>query len=234
MVYIPPQLVIAGAQAGLGFLGDFMGNKQQERQQREQLKFQRRQQQFEVAQANKAIDQENRYNQMVHAVRKRQGAEQKRLSTDAANRAYLGNAINRDRQLASLAFDRSDRQAQLYQAMGRGRASMQDGNRSAMRAMLMDTQGVSGRLENRDKLRVQDINTDGQLFSQDVQGQLAAQFAQIDAMTEIAPMMRQHVQLGPMASMPRGMSGMQTAVMGLNHLAQGAGTYMSLGGKFGK
>ena len=42
MVYIPPELVFAGAQAGLGFFGDMFGREQQERQQREQLKFQRR------------------------------------------------------------------------------------------------------------------------------------------------------------------------------------------------
>ena len=30
MVYIPPELVIAGAQAGIGFFGDMFGRNEQE------------------------------------------------------------------------------------------------------------------------------------------------------------------------------------------------------------
>lgn len=228
MVYIPPELVFAGVQAGLGFFGDMSGREQQERQQREQLKFQRRKQQREVRRTNEGIDRQNALADIVDRVRQRQAAQNKQFAIDAANRAYLGGAINRDRQLTSLAFDRSDRQAQLLQAVGAGNAAMEGDNRSGRRAFMMDTYGNFGRTSSRDKLRISDINADERLAAADVRGQLGARLAQIDASVAIPTMRRRHVQMGPMASMPRANYGMQNFFSGANHLMGALSTYNDL------
>ena len=231
MVYIPPELVFAGAQAGLGFFGDMSGREQQERQQREQLKFQRRKQQREVRRTNEGIDRQNAFAGIVDRIKQRQAAQNKQFAVDAANRAYLGGAINRDRQLTSLAFDRSDRQAQLLQAVGAGNAAMEGDNRAGRRAMMMDTYGNFGRTSSRDKLRIGDINADERLAAADVRGQLGARLAQIDASVSIPTMRRRHVQMGSMASMPRANYGMQNFFSGANHLMGSLGTYDDLAPK---
>ena len=228
MVYIPPELVIAGAQAGIGFLGDMFGRNEQERQQREQLKFQRRKQQREVRRINEGIDRENAYNDIVDRIRKRQSAQDKQFAIDAANRAYLGGAINRDRALTSLAFDRSDRQAQLLQAVGAGNAAMEGDNRAGRRAFMMDTYGNFGRTSSRDKLRISDINADERLAAADVRGQLGARLSAIDARNAIPRMRRRHVQMGPMASMPKANHGMANFFSGATHLLGALGTYNDL------
>lgn len=231
MVYIPPELVLAGAQAGLGFFGDMFGRNEQERQQREQLKFQRRKQQREVRRTNEAIDRENAYNDIVDRIRKRQSAQDKQFAIDAANRAYLGGAINRDRALTSLAFDRSDRQAQLLQAVGAGNAAMEGDNRAGRRAFMMDTYGNFGRNESRDLLRIGQINEDERIQAADVRGQLGARLAAIEARDSIPRMRRRHVQMGPMASMPKANHGMANFFSGATHLLGALGTYNDLAPK---
>lgn len=221
-------LAFGGAQALLGIGGDFLANSRKNRQMRDQLKFQRRREKFELNQYNKAVDAENAYNLMAHEIMKQQGEKQKGLIADAAQRAFLGNAINRDNQLRKLAFDRDNRQAQLLQAVGAGYASMEGDNRSAMRALRMGTEGVAGRQQVQDAYNVRGISDASRLRDQDVESQVAAQFAQIDARTAVAPFMRQHRTLGPQAKMPRGMSGWEMGIGALGHVMTGLSTANSL------
>ena len=225
---VAPALWFGGAQALLGIGGDLLSNSRKNRQMRDQLKFQRKREKFELNQYNKAVDAENAYNLMAHEIMKQQGEKQKGLIADAAQRAFLGNAINRDSQLRKLAFDRDNRQAQLLQAVGAGMASMEGDNRSAMRALRMGTEGVAGRQQVQDAYNVRGISDASRLRDQDVESQVAAQFAQIDARTAVAPFMRQHRQLGPQQKFSGGMSGWEMGIGALGHVMGGITTANSM------
>ena len=225
---VAPALLFGGAQALLGIGGDFLANSRKNRQMRDQLKFQRKREKFELNQYNKGVDAENAYNLMAHEIMKQQGEKQKGLIADAAQRAFLGNAINRDSQLRKLAFDRDNRQAQLLQAVGAGYASMEGDNRSAMRALRMGTEGVVGRQIVQDAYNVRGINERSRLADKDTEAQVAAQFAQIDARTAVAPFMRQRRTLGPQQKFSGGMSGLEMGIGALGHVMGGIQTANSM------
>lgn len=221
-------LAFGVGQAALGFGGDLLRGQRERQQYRDQLKFQRKSQQFQLNQYNQQVDRENAYAMQAYEIMKQQGKKQKKLATQAANRAWLGNSVNRDRQLRSLAFDRNNRQAELMQALGAGYASMEGDNRSAMRALRMSTEGVAGRMDVQDQYRVGDINFDSKLAADDIKGQLDQTFAQINAQTAIAPFMKSHAQLGPQQKMPGGPSGLEMGLSGLTALMGGISTANSL------
>lgn len=221
-------LGFAGAQMGLGILGDYLGQQQAQRQAKEELKFQRRAEKRRVRLHNDEVDRHNAQAALIERILKRQSEQNKQFATDAANRAWLGGAVNRDRALTALAFDRSDRQAQLLQAVGAGNAAMEGDNRAGRRAFMMDTYGNFGRNESRDLLRIAEINTDERLNAADVRGQLAARHAAEDARIAIPRARRRHIQMAPMRSMPQGPSFFQQALGGLTHAFNAVGTYNDL------
>jgi len=207
-----------GLVMGLGSMGlnIFGGLSERDRAYRDQKRAIRQQNQ-QAAMArnfqNLQIRKQNQYAQQAFQVKKGIVAQQKALNLEAAERAYAGVQINRDRQLTAMAFNREDRTSQLLEAVGANAASIDPGNRSAQRAAAMRTYGRFGRQQVQDQMQVRDLNESSRLQTSDIFGQLRAANAQADAQVAIAPYMQSELPPAFQMAGPSGPTGLSTALM---------------------
>ena len=224
-----PALVGLG-QAGVSFFGKYGAAQRQHKQAKERLKMQHKMPKAQAISHNQGVRDRNAYALMVHQIKKQQGEQTKRLAGEAANRAWLGNAINRDSQLRQMAFARQGRQAELMEAVGAGYAAMEGESQSRNRALMMNTFGRYGRNEVQDLANVQGVNDKSRLAAQDIRGQLQSTINRVNAETYIPPYMEKEVGMPQRMKMPSGPSGWEIGLMGAGSLLSGAMAYDKLAG----
>tara|TARA_S200002703_G_C3799672_1_gene247066 strand:- start:3328 stop:4059 length:732 start_codon:yes stop_codon:yes gene_type:complete len=220
-----PAIGLGIAQAGLGFASSYSASGRQHRQAKERIKIQNQQAVASRNFQNEQIRSQNAYTAMAFGIKKQLVETQKNLNIDAANRAYTGAFINRDRQLTALAFSRNQRQQELLEAVGAANASMESDNRSAALAYAKNTWGRYGQQSVEDKLQVRDINAATKLTIADTQGQLEARNAQLDAQVAIPPYMQKQLPPAMQMALPGGPSALDIGLMGASSLMSGLSTY---------
>ena len=220
-----PAIGLGIAQAGLGFASSYSASQRQHKQARERIKAQNQQAVAARAQQNLQIRSQNAYTQMAFGIKKQLVDTQKNLNIDAAERAYTGAFINRDRQLTALAFSRNRRQQELLEAVGAANASMEGDNRSAALAYAKNTWGRYGQQSVEDLEQVSNVNENTKLTIADTEGQLKARNAQLDAQVAIPPYMQQELPPAVQMALPGGPSAMDIGLMGASSLMSGLSTY---------
>jgi len=228
MAIDPVSLGFAAVSTGLNLFQGFSAQDSAYRKQKQAVRQQNRMAAMQRNQANLRIRAQNAYNQYAHEVKKGIVKQQKALNLEAAQRAYLGAAINRDRQLTALAFQRQDLAAELLEAVGANAASIEGDNRSAQLAAAKRTTGRFGRMDTQARLQVQDINADERLRVQDTFGQLKAANLQADAQVAIAPYMQQELPPAFQMAGPSRPSGLSNALMIGQGVLGAASMYNSL------
>ncbi len=222
-----PAIGLGIAQAGLGFASSYTTAQRQTRQARERIKAQNEAATAARQQQNLQIRDQNRHTAMAFGIKKQLVDTQIKLNTDAAERAYTGAFINRDRQLTALAFARGRRQQELLEAVGAANASMEGDNRSAALAYAKNTWGRYGQMQVEDEQQVTDINEGTRLTTADVRGQLEARNAQARAQVAIPPYMQKELPPAMQMALPGGPTGLQTGLMIGSSLMSGLSTYDS-------
>ena len=217
---------------GLGMFNaglKIFGGMSQQRQQHEAAKRQTRaanqaaaaQRAFE----NQQIRAQNDYAMYEYNVRKQLAGQQIKFNAEAAQRGYLGTQENRVMKLKQMAFARADRAAELLEAVGANAAAMEGDNRSAQLAAAKSTYGRYGRQQVQDIEMVKDANR--QSIRQMEEINLQNRTADLQAYSQIAVQPFLQAELGPaaMQSMPKGPSGLSTALMIGGGLMSGLSTY---------
>jgi hypothetical protein len=211
-------LGLAGLGAGLDMFGKFSAQDRQYKQQKQAVNQRNAQ----------AVMARNAQNLQAHQIQKGIVKQQIALYNEAAERAYLGASLNRDRQLTALAFQRQDLAAELLEAVGANTASIEGDNRSAQLAAAKRTYGRFGRMQTQAEMQVDDINESARMQVKDIAGNVKARNLQAYSQVAIAPYMQQ--ELGPAFQMagPSRPSGLSNALMIGQGLLGAASTYNSL------
>ena len=172
-------LAIGLAGAGLDLLkgksAADLQRKQQKRAHAANVAAQHAQRNFQNLQIRKG----NEYRQRIWEEKVNIYNQQLEFNEEAAERAFEGAQINRNRQLQAFAFQLDDRRAQLLEAVGANAASMQGGNRSAELAAAKLTYGRYGRQRAMDFRQISDLNQDTEryfdsIYRQHIQANFAA------------------------------------------------------------
>lgn len=222
-------LALAGAGAGLDMFSKFSARDAEYKKQKQLVDQRNAQARMARNAANLKIRSQNAFNMQAFEIKKGIVKQQVALNNEAAERAYFGAALNRDRQLTALAFRRQDLAAELLEAVGANTASIEGDNRSAQLAAAKRTYGRFGRMQSQGlDLQVDDINENARFAVKDIAGKVKAQNLQAYSQIAIPPYMQQ--ELGPAAQMagPSRPSGLSTALMIGQGLLGAAGTYNSL------
>ena len=221
-------LALAGAGGALDFFSKKSAADSQYRQQKQAVEQRNAQAVMARNVANLRIRSQNAFNAKAYEITKGIVKQQIALNNEAAERAYLGASLNRDRQLTALAFQRQDLAAELLEAVGANTASIEGDNRSAQLAAAKRTYGRFGRMDTQADMQVDDINEGARLQVKDIAGKLKAQNLQAYSQVAIPPYMQK--ELGPAFQMsgPSRPSGLSNALMIGQGLLGVAGTYNSL------
>lgn len=174
---------------------------------------------------NAEIKRQNSYAMYEYGVRKQLAQQQIQFNKEAATRGYVATQENRLMKLKQLAFSRADREAELLEAVGANTAAMESDNRSAALANAKATYGRYGRQQVQDREMVMDANR--QAIRQMEEIHLQHRTADLQAYSQIAVQPYMQSELGPPAlrSMPKGPSGLNTALMIGGGLMSGLSTY---------
>ena len=228
MAIDPLSLGFAAVSTGLSLFQGFSSQDSAYRKQKQAVQQQNLMAAMQRNQANLRIRKQTEYNAAAYEIKKGIVKQQQALNLEAAQRAYLGAAINRDRQLTALAYQRQDLAAELLEAVGANAAAIEGGNRSAQLAAAKRTYGRFGRMETQIGRQAENINTDTRLRSEDIQGQLKAANLQAHAQVAIAPYMQQELPPAFQMAGPSRPSGLSNALMIGQGLLGGASMYNSL------
>lgn len=211
--------------AGLKIFGGMSKQRQQHEAQKRQVKAANRQAMMERQFQNEQIRSQNSYAAYEYGVRKQIAQQQMAFNKMAANKAYTGVQANRVMKLKQMAFSRADRHAELLEAVGANQASIEGENRSAQLAAAKSTYGRWGRQQVQDAEMVKDTNQASIRQMDDIS--LQHYSADLQAYSQIAVQPYMQKELGPaaMMSMPKGPSGLNTALMIGGGLMSGLGTY---------
>ena len=220
-----PAVGLGIAQAGLGFLSSYSASQRQHKQAKQQVRFQNQQATAARNAQNLQIRSQNAYTKMAFGIKKQLVETQKKLNINAAERAYTGAYMNRDRQLTALAFSRNQRQQELLEAVGAANAAMESDNRSAALAYAKNTWGRYGQQSVEDKEQVSNVNEGTKLTIADTQGQLEARNAQLDAQVAIPPYMQQELPPAMQMAVPDGPSALDIGLMAGGAALGGLSTY---------
>lgn len=186
-------LAIAGAGAALDLFSKKsqhdLAKKQAKRQYAAQRKMQDAARNFQNLQIRKG----NEYRAKIWEAKKGIYNQQVKFNEEAAARAYDAAQINRDRQLTHFAFQMSDRQMELMEAVGANAASLEGDNRSAALAAAKMTFGRYGRQQVQDKLRVTELNFDTERAMDDILRQHMTANFQAKSQLGIAPMFQDEI-----------------------------------------
>lgn len=209
----PFGLVMGLGSMGLNIFGGMSERDRAYNQQRRQVRERNRQAAAERNFQNLQIRKQNEYAAQAYEVQKGIYKQQKGLNLEAANRAYEGAQLDRNRQLTAMAFNRNDRMAQLLEAVGANAAAMEGNNRSAALAHAKQTYGRFGRMESQDQLQVMDVNETSTLRMRDIGYQHKAADLQAYSQVAIAPYMQSELPPAMKMSMPSAPTGLSTALM---------------------
>ena len=228
MALDPVSLGFAAVSAGMNIFSGFQKQDSAYRQQKQAIEQRNAQAVMARNAANLRIRSQNAYAAQAYNIQKGIYKQQVALNNEAAERAWLGASLNRDRQLTALAFQRQDLAAELLEAVGANTASIEGDNRSAQLAAAKRTYGRFGRMSNQADMQVDDINEGARMQVRNIAGQLKQQNLQAYSQVAIAPYMQQ--ELGPAAQMagPSRPSGLSNALMIGQGLLAGASMYNSL------
>lgn len=213
---------------GLDVFGGLTSQNQAYEQQAQMIELQNQQAAQMRAYENAQIQKQNEYTAMVYETQKQLYSEQLKLNSEAADRAYQGIYMNRNRQLTAMAFARQDRDMQLLEAVGAGAAAIEGDNRSAELALAKKTYGREGVMRAQEQLAIRDVEESTKLNVQDTYGQLKAANQQAYAQVAIPPYMQSMLPPAAMMPMPSGPSGLSTGLMIGDSLMSGMGVYNSL------
>jgi len=219
------------AQAGMSIFGGLDQQNRAYRDQKRAIKQQNQQAAMARNFQNLQIRRQNEYAAQAYEAKKGIYNQQKALNLEAAQRAYTGAQINRDRQLTAIAFNREDRTAQLLEAVGVNAASIEGGNRSAQRAAAMSTFGRFGRQQVQDRMQVRDLNESTRIQTGDIFGQLKNANLQAYSQVAIAPYMQSELPPAFQMAGPSKPSGLSTALMIGGGILGGLSTYNSFAAK---
>lgn len=221
-------LALAGVGGALDFFGKKSAADSQYRQQKQAIEQANAQAVMARNAQNLRIREQNAYTAQAYEIQKGIFKQQVALNNEAAERAWLGASLNRDRQLTALAFQRQDLAAELLESVGANTASIEGDNRSAQLAAAKRTYGRFGRMGAQADMQVDDINEGARMQVRDIAGQLKQQNLQAYSQVAIAPYMQK--ELGPAAQMsgPSRPSGLSNALMIGQGLLGAASTYNSL------
>lgn len=228
MAIDPVSLGFAAVSAGMNIFSGFQKQDSAYRQQKQAIDQRNAQARMARNAANLRIRSQNAFNLQAHEITKGIVKQQIALNNEAAERAYLGASLNRDRQLTALAFQRQDLAAELLEAVGANTASIEGDNRSAQLAAAKSTYGRFGRMETQAEMQVADINESARMQVKDIAGKVKAQNLQAYSQVAIPPYMQR--ELGPAFQMsgPSRPSGLSNALMIGQGLLGGAAMYNSL------
>ena len=190
------------AGAGLDFFGKKSAADQAYKQQKQQVRQQNQQAAMQRNFQNLQIRRQNEYARDAYAKQVGVYNQQREFNQQAANRAYDGAQINRNRQLQSLAFSRSDLTDSLLEAVGANQAAIEGDNRSAQLAAAKSTYGRYGRQVAQMQEQTKDINVDAIRSMQDTSLQQYGADLQAYSQVAIAPYMQSELPPAFQMSMP--------------------------------
>ena len=198
-----PAIGLGLASAGLSFFGAKSSADRANRQAREQVRMQNMQAMQERNFQNLQIRRQNEYAQQAYEVQKDLYNQQVRFNSEAANRAFTGVQVNRNRQLNALAFQRQARTDELLEAVGANQAAIEGNNRSARLRAAKQTYGRYGVQESQADQMTRDINTDSILNMDQVARDANQANLQAYSQVAIAPYMQSELPPAMQMSMPR-------------------------------
>ena len=198
-----PAIGLGLASAGLSFFGAKSSADRANRQAREQVRMQNMQAMQERNFQNLQIRKQNEYARQAYETQVGLYEQQRQFNSEAANRAFTGVQLNRNRQLTAMAFQRQDRTNQLLEAVGANEAAIEGSNRSARLAAAKRTFGRFGVQEAQADLQTRDINTDSIRQMEDVSRQAYQADLQAYSQVAIAPYMQSELPPAMQMSMPK-------------------------------
>lgn len=213
---------------GLDIFGNLTSANAQYEAQRQAIEQQNFYAQMERNYQNLQIQRQNQYAAEAYEIQKGIAQQQIALNNEAAERSYYGAAINRERQLTSLAFNRENLAAELMEAVGSNAAAIEGDNRSAELAAAKETYGRYGRMDEQIKLQARNIAQDEKLANMDTYTQNKAANLQAHASVAIPPYMQSQLPPAYQAPMPGAPSTLNSALMIGNELIGGYQMYNTL------
>lgn len=151
------QALFGLASAGLNIGMNIAQSEQAYNQAKRRQVAERRQRQLARANANLQIREQNArrlelYNHKLQVHEQNLG-----FIRDAANRAFVGTQVDYNRQLASLAFQRNNRQQQVLETLGASRAAGEGRGRSYDLQQAKRISGRAGVMEAQENMQRQDL-----------------------------------------------------------------------------
>lgn len=182
---------------------------------------------------NESILQQNKHTLKIYDAKIDQYEEQLQFNEEAANRAFNGIQVNRNRKLTQLAYERQSRAAQLLEALGANDASIAAGNKSAQLAAQKATWGEYGRNAESLNRQERDMRYDAMYQAEDMARNFAFQQYQAGIPTSVEPLLQNLVPMMPSApppvfnapQSPNYSSGMSNALMIGNAAMAGYNAY---------
>lgn len=193
MVYIPPELVVAGAQFGMSLFGQDAKNTEARRQR----DFAQRQQDFQRNQQNLQIRAANQRAQEVYGKRLELHSKQLDFNKEAAQRGYISEQARLNEAFQQSAFQSSAQRSQLMRAMGANVAAGEGRGRSFERASMLGTLGTFGRMQAEKAAQLSSMRSQSARNMEGISRQrYAADLASYQNVM-IKPMMQQEIARGP-------------------------------------
>ena len=221
----PVSLGLAAFNTGLKIFGGLEKQRQEHEQAKRDARAYNRQAIAQHQAQNEEIRRQNSYAQYEYETRKRIAEQQKQFNAEAAARGYAGVQENRLMKLKQMAFERSNRDAELLEAVGANAAAMEGDNRSAQLAAAKTTYGRYGRQRIQDQEMVRDANRQSIRQMEEINLQHRSDDLQAYAQIAVKPFMQKELSAPTLRSMPKGPSGLNTALMIGGGLMGGLATY---------
>ena len=193
MVYIPPELVVAGAQFGMSLFGQDAQNTEARRQRN----FAQQQQDFQRNQQNLRIRAANQRAQEIYGKQLQVHSAQMDFNREAAQRGFVSEQERMNEAFQQSAFSTAAQRRQLMAAMGANAAAGQGRGRSFERASMMGTLGTFGRMQAE---RAEQLSSMKRQSSRNLQGIARQQYGADLASYQnvmVQPMMQQEIARGP-------------------------------------
>lgn len=193
MVYIPPELVVAGAQFGMSLFGQDSQNTEARRQRN----FAQQQQDFQRNQQNLRIRAANQRAQEIYGKQLQVHSAQMDFNREAAQRGFVSEQERMNEAFQQSAFSTAAQRRQLMAAIGANVAAGEGRGRSFERASMMGTLGTFGRMQAE---RAEQLSSMKRQSSRNLQGIARQQYGADLASYQnvmVQPMMQQEISRGP-------------------------------------
>ena len=193
MVYIPPELVVAGAQFGMSLFGQDSQNTEARRQRN----FAQQQQDFQRNQQNLRIRAANQRAQEIYGKQLQVHSAQMDFNREAAQRGFVSEQERMNEAFQQSAFSTAAQRRQLMAAIGANVAAGEGRGRSFQRASMMGTLGTFCRMQAE---RAEQLSSMKRQSSRNLQGIARQQYGADLASYQnvmVQPMMQQEIARGP-------------------------------------